>query len=261
MPGGELEPILPPPNLQGVPAEMSRIFTRAGATGAARSAAPPPRVSALRPEKGGGKGISWLAAAVAGVAGLGAGAFIIHTPAMSPVAPAPQKAAQPAAAPPAAVADAGPPLIIAPAPVETAAPAEPAPRVAAQRAARPKPKAVIVRQASVREPAAMAQPASCEKDATGPGCRRAVIQADHHLRDVYEEAVRRGVPRAVLVDYRDRWAGLREDSRDDPAHLIQGYGALAYDLRREARDDEEGASRRRSPSGLHALASALVPWW
>ena len=82
-----------------------------------------------------------------------------------------------------------------------------------------------------------------------------------HLRNVYQTAIRRGVPREVLIDYRDRWADLRETDNDDPAHLIQGYGALAYDLGREARDDREGAARRRNPSGLRALANALAPWW
>jgi hypothetical protein len=107
----------------------------------------------------------------------------------------------------------------------------------------------------------MAQPASCEKNAAGAGCQRAVVQADRHLRDVYASAIRRGVPRAVLIDYRDRWADLRETDNHDPAHLIEGYGALAYDLGREARDDDEGAARRRNPSGLRALANALMPWW
>ena len=130
---------------------------------------------------------------------------------------------------------------------------------AAHRAPRPRP--AVEKALRRREPTPMAQPASCVRNASGPGCRKAVIQADRHLRNVYQTAIRRGVPREVLIDYRDRWADLRETDNDDPAHLIQGYGALAYDLGREARDDREGAERRRNPSGLRALANALAPWW
>jgi hypothetical protein len=79
----------------------------------------------------------------------------------------------------------------------------------------------------------MAQPASCQRDARGEDCRNAVIQADQHLRDVYDQAARRGVSQDVLVDYRRRWAGLRDQKSDDPARLIEGYGAMAYELGRE----------------------------
>jgi hypothetical protein len=88
-----------------------------------------------------------------------------------------------------------------------------------------------VRLGAASEPAA--QPASCERDARGEDCRRAVLQADRHLQDVYQSAVRRGVPQGVLVDYRSRWAVVRDRDSEDPARLIQGYGALAYDLGRE----------------------------
>ena len=118
----------------------------------------------------------------------------------------------------------------------------------------------MARAPARHEPPAMAQPASCEHDSVGPGCRRAMVQADRHLRDVYQSAIRRWVPRAVLVDYRDRWTDLRDSESDNPARLIQGYGALAYDLGREARDEGEGAHRRRAPGGLKALADALLPW-
>jgi hypothetical protein len=114
--------------------------------------------------------------------------------------------------------------------------------------------------APARAEVAMAQPASCEHNASGPGCRRAVVQADRHLRTVYESAFRRGVPHEVLTDYRDRWANLRERDTDDPARLIQNYGALAYDLGRETADEEQGAERRRSGSGWKALADAILPW-
>lgn len=257
---GELEPVLPPPNLQGVPAQMSQIFADAGVPDAAMGALRSAQVSALRPQRSGARPMTVLAIAAAGLVGLGAGAFVIRTPSQpSAVTPPPAQAAptpavvSPKAAPATlSTAASEPPLILAP-PLKEAA-AEPPVR---QRA-RPRP---ALAKAVRRERAPMAQPASCEKDAVGAGCRRAVVQADRHLRNVYETAIRRGVPRAVLIDYRDRWADLRETDNNDPVHLIRGYGALAYDLGREARDDREGASRRRNPSGLKALASALLPWW
>jgi hypothetical protein len=255
---GELEPVLPPPDLEGVPARMSQIFAEAGVADAAMGQHHAARVSALRPGRGGALSMTLLVAALAGLAGLGAGAFIIHAPPQPPPAPVLQPVAQaspqttPQAAPQtASVADSEPPLILAPPAREAAA----APAIRA-----PRPRAALAR-AVRREPMPMAQPASCERNAAGSGCRDAVIQADRHLRNVYASAIRRGVPRAVLIDYRDRWADLRESGSDDPVHLIRGYGALAYDLGREARDDQEGAARRRNPSGLRALASALAPWW
>jgi hypothetical protein len=107
----------------------------------------------------------------------------------------------------------------------------------------------------------IAQPASCERDALGVGCRRAVIQADRHLRAVYESAIRRGVPREVLVDYRDRWADLRDRQTDQPARLIESYGALAYDLGREGSANEQIADRRDGPSAWRALRDTLLPFW
>jgi hypothetical protein len=82
-------------------------------------------------------------------------------------------------------------------------------------------------------PRPVAQPASCERDAKGEDCRRAVVQADLHLQDVYQGAVRRGVSQEVLVGYRSRWTVLRDRDSGDPARLIEGYGGLAYELGRE----------------------------
>jgi hypothetical protein len=269
MSGGELDLIgrsdadLPGPHLAGIGAEMADIFTRAGATDSPVHRPRPATVSALRLDRTGRSAVTLLAAAAAGVVGLAAGAFIIRTPS-APPAPAPTpvvQAAAPAPSPeptvraPLVAADAGPPTLTRAVP--GAATDKPAPAATAEtRRSR-----IAVAKASARHPAlAMAQPASCEHDAAGPGCRRAVIQADRHLRDIYANAIRRGVPRAVLVDYRDRWVDLRDTETDDPRRLIQSYGALAYELGREARDDEEGAQRRRNPSGLKALADVLLPW-
>lgn len=274
MPGGELEPLGYGPNLGRVSEEMGEIFARVGAPAAPARPSRPSAVSALRPERRGGGLKTLMVGAAAGLAGLGAGVFMIHAPpepatparAAAPVPAAPLKA--PKAVMPAVVAQASLPPV-ATAPLQEPLAARPAPSSrAADRPAPAKPapeRSGPIRPAQVkaarREPLPVAQPASCEKNTSAPGCRRAVIQADRHLRNVYETAIRRGVPRAVLIDYRDRWADLRERDTDDPVRLIQSYGALAYDLGREAKDDGEGSNRRRDPSGLKALANALLPWW
>jgi hypothetical protein len=140
----------------------------------------------------------------------------------------------------------------------------------AKAAARPRPRPRIklasARAAQARPPIRLsvptAQPASCEQDAEGDACRRAVIEADRHLRSVYESAIRRGVARGVLVDYRDRWADLRDRHTENPTRLIESYGALAYDLGRETPgpDDQDDSPRPKNRSGLRALADLLLPW-
>lgn len=295
MPGGELEPIgRSGPALAEVAAEMSEIFARAGVGQPVPGLRRPSAVSALRPSRNGNATVTLLVAAAAGLAGLGAGAFVIRTPsapvpaeariaaAQSPpqAAPQPQGPAQPqasATSPALAQAD--------PAPKTEAAPAQAHPagqsastraKAAARARARFRMKlaklgdarSASARSASARaavrthEPTPMAQPASCEQDAEGEECRRAVIDADRHLRAVYESAIRRGVSRGVLVDYRDRWADLRDQHTEDPTRLIESYGALAYDLGRETpgADDQEDGARPRGRSGLKALADLLLPW-
>ncbi len=279
MPSGELELIgRSSPVLSEVAAEMSEIFDRAGvrppAPGLRRAAA----VSVLRPDRGNGQTMTLLIAAVAGLVGLAAGAFVIRTPATPSrpeVAAAVQPKPQPQVKPPIALAEAAPeptPAEAAPvrkhaAPKTSFAPAKAAARWHAPTRSRfADARLAQVGAASakppirLREPMPMAQPVSCEQDAGGDGCRRAVIQADRHLRAVYESAIRRGVSRATLVDYRDRWTDLRERDTDDPSRLIESYGALAYDLGREAADGQDDAPRPRGRSGLNALADLLLPW-
>ena len=113
----------------------------------------------------------------------------------------------------------------------------------------------------IRLPIPTAQPRSCSQNAAGDECRRAVIQADRHLRAVYETAIRRGVPRSTLVDYRDRWSELRDSETDNPTRLIQSYGALAYDLGREPAhpDDQSASPRRRGRSSPSAQADSPLP--
>jgi hypothetical protein len=215
--------------------------------------------------------------------GLGAGAFVIRTPGPTPAeAPSAAKIAIQSQPQPLAKSQQKPPPIAlaqaAPAPVVEAALAKAPPAAEASSSpaksgirARARFRMKLARLGGARAaearppirlavPQPMAQPASCEQDADGEGCRQAMVQADRHLRAVYENAIRRGVSRDVLVDYRDRWADLRDRHTDDPTRLIESYGALAYDLGRETADDQDDAPRPRGRSGLKALADLLLPW-
>jgi hypothetical protein len=281
MPGGELEPIVrSSPALAEVAAEMTEIFEQAGvgqpAPGVRRSST----VAALRPSRGAGPGATLMIAAAAGLVGLGAGAFVIRTPSPS-AQTAGKSASQPArpqapVTPPIALAQAAPAPAVefAPAAEPKAARSPPAatPATAAAKSrarfraklarlgdARPASTRGVVRAA---EPTPMAQPASCEQDSAGDECRRAVVLADRHLRAVYERAIQRGVSRSTLVDYRDRWADLRDRDTENPTRLIESYGALAYDLGRETAgsNDPDDGPRPRGRSGLRALADLLLPW-
>jgi hypothetical protein len=260
--------------LAEVPAEMSEIFALAGLGQAAPGLRLSAAVAALRPSRGGGSTATLLTAAAAGLVGLGAGAFVVHTPG-SPVPADARLAAQTRPQPQASTT---PPIDLIQAAPAPAVDSTPANAPSAAKASAGPPKAAMRSRArfhtklarlghaearpSIRlsEPMPMAQPASCEQDADGEDCRKAVVQADRHLRAVYQSAFERGVSRRVLVGYRDRWADLRERNTDDPSRLIESYGALAYDLGRENGDDQESEPRPKGRSGLKALADLLLPW-
>jgi hypothetical protein len=258
--------------LAEVAAEMSEIFALAGLGQAAPALRLSAAVAALRPSRGGGSTATLLAAAAAGLVGLGAGAFVVRTPGLlaSPDARIAAQSQPPAKTQTQAPASTVPPLALSEAassPKAEAAPAKTAlspARAAARSRARFHMKLARLGSAQARSPIRlgepMAQPASCEQDADSEDCRRAVVQADRHLRSVYQNAFERGVSRRVLVGYRDRWADLRERNTDEPATLIESYGALAYDLARENADDQDSEPRPKGPSGLKALADLLLPW-
>jgi hypothetical protein len=285
MPGGELEPIgRSGPALAEVAAEMSEIFAEVGVSQPVAGLRRPAPVAALRPSRGNGPTLTVLVAVAAGLLGLGAGAFVIRAP--GPQAPSAEaKVAAQAASPPQArpqprpAASATAPIALAqaaPAPTAGTAPAKAIPAATASHSpakaaerARAKFRMKLARLGKTRPaeakpplrlPIPVAQPADCEQDSDGDGCREALVRADRHLRAVYENAIRRGVSRDVLVDYRDRWADLRDRQTDNPARLIESYGALAYDLGRETADDQEDTPRPRGRSGLKALADLLLPW-
>ena len=56
--------------------------------------------------------------------------------------------------------------------------------------------------------------------------------ADRQLRRAYARAVSAGVPRPILVDYRNRWADLRDEASWRPDRVAVGYRAMAGDLTR-----------------------------
>lgn len=151
------------------------------------------------------------AVAAAALIGLAAGTFVPSTPAQAPTAPAPSSP------PPVQAA------MIAPLPSPIPAPAE----------AKPQP-AVETRQAPDRPRATKA--ANKARACARARCSRSeVMDADHRLRNAYFRAVKAGVPRPVLVSYRDRWARLRVNAKHEPQRLVTGYRTLATGLTREAR--------------------------
>ena len=86
-----------------------------------------------------------------------------------------------------------------------------------------------IRRATASKPAA---PARCARYASQAWClRRDITNADDRLRDTYEEAMRAGVDRRLMVAVRDDWERLRHRVNRDPRALIEGYAELTRELR------------------------------
>lgn len=174
------------------------------------------------------------------LAGLALGAFL--TKPDKPVAEPAPKAQQvaridvpPVTTPPTAALTAAP--VQAAAPVATT----PAPaQVTQAKAERPKPARPAVRKAaSDRERPAGRYPCNGLTRAAEARCAYpAVLAADRSLRAAYDRAVRAGVSRSTLVDYRSRWSSLRHRADDQPAKVIYGYRAMARDLDRLSRGSD-----------------------
>jgi uncharacterized protein YecT (DUF1311 family) len=60
--------------------------------------------------------------------------------------------------------------------------------------------------------------------------RPQVLDADRQLRDAYQEAVRAGVDRSVLSNYRRQWSKLRGRANSDPRSVTGGYRQMARQL-------------------------------
>ncbi|WP_309087268.1 hypothetical protein [Phenylobacterium sp.] len=174
------------------------------------------------------------------LAGLALGAFLTKPTSKAEVQPAPQAQqvaridVPPVTTPPTTTLAATTPLA-----------ATPAPTPASPRAteAKVEPKRAAART-SVRK-------ASAERRRSGGyacnGLTRAaearcaypqVMAADRSLRAAYDRAVRAGVSRSTLVNYRSRWASLRHRADDQPAKVIYGYRAMARDLDRLSRGSD-----------------------
>jgi hypothetical protein len=224
---------------RAVAADLEEIFKDV----AVPPAAAPGRVRtfiglAARPNARSPARIGALLAAV--LVGVSVGAAIVNPPGGSRSINAPGARVRPAAAPApqrlaVEIAPAAPialPVTVAAAPA--AAPPVRVTRVRAPAAARHAPARPSTAKAVVR-----ARPVGCARlqgDARARCAYPAVLAADRRLRQAYSSATRAGVSRPVLVSYRNRWANLRRQATHEPRRVIDGYGVMARDLTRMARD-------------------------
>jgi hypothetical protein len=117
-------------------------------------------------------------------------------------------------------------------------PAHPATAAVVTNAPPPWPEPQLL-EASLAPPASRGLPRRAgdggPRAACAPRCSHTdLMAADRRLRAAYSRAVRAGVPRRVLVAYRNRWADLRHDAVWRPSRVASGYGAMAGDLNRMA---------------------------
>ena len=210
-----------------VSTDLAAIFAEA-APGAA--AAPSNKVRAVAGRRWRVPFATFGSLAAAGFVGLAGGALLPHGARGTPPAPNP---AATATAAPAAV-----PIQVAEAPTVTLPPTDagPIPVLDNTPVAAPTMHKALLKRA---------------KSAHRYGGPRDLMAADHRLRVAYSHAVRAGVPRHVLVAYRDRWSDLREDASWRPDRVAAGYGRMTDDLERLARRSHGRAPPPRSP--LHGL--------
>lgn len=176
------------------------------------------------------------------LAGLALGALMTR-----PTAPPAQPAAKPVVAAAAApVARIDVPPVSAPPSTPPAVLASTAPPLASPASAASAPTRVAERRPAPAAKPAVRKASADRRRSSGGGyvcnglTRSAevrcayphVMAADRSLRAAYDRAVRAGVSRRTLVDYRSRWASLRHRADDQPAKVIYGYRAMARDLDR-----------------------------
>ena len=205
--------------------ELETLFVQATGrpSGPPDVSGPSPRFQAVtlsaRERRGRGPAVGALVAA--GLVGLAMGALLVSSPALRPAprparvaAVATQAVARQAAATPAAILATSEPVAIAP----------------------PTAASVITASAPTRR-----APSICG----GDHCSHAdLLAADRRLRKAYTRAISAGVPRAVLVTYRNRWDSLRHDAVYRPNRVATGYSSMAGDLNRMA--NRRRAARRAS---------------
>jgi hypothetical protein len=219
-------PVADPRMRRSVAADMKAIFAPLPrpSKAAAGESSPPPNEVAPPPKREGAK--RWLLAllAVAILAALLSWSLVpkpqFGPPVRQAPPPAPAAALLPATSPPVASQPvAAQPA--APTPVETAVPASVRPVPPRTRESD--------RATTARKPAA---PTRCSRYASQAWClRRDITNADDRLRDTYEEAMRAGVDRRLMVAVRDDWERLRHRVNRDPRALIEGYAELNRELR------------------------------
>lgn len=229
-----IEALEPPPlaarraEAREVSTDLEAIFgTASPSAGAAAARAPRRQVGGPAPPPP----ATWLAKlgglAAAACLGLAGGAYITRTstrlvPPAQPTRAIPVEIAQVAQPEPGPI---DPLVTLDPQPQVTAAPV-----VRKAHAARPRHSSPLMRRHEVR---------CCASSD--------MSSADRRLRRAYSAAVRAGVPRPILVSYRDRWASVRRERAHQPRRLIEGYGRLASGLDRaaaRARGHRPQASRR-----------------
>lgn len=197
---------------RAVAADLSEIFadSRPAAVGAGDSA-----VRRLAPRTGSRfKPATIGALLAAGLVGVSAGALLARD--AQPAAKAPEPAIAAVTAP-----------IPSPVPVPVPQPAAPVIQAAATEPPPTVEKAVEVKAKPKLKPKKVkARPARAS--------RADVLAADRRLRRAYDRAIRAGVPRPVLVDYRNRWNRLRRTTWDEPTQLVRGYDRLERGLSAEA---------------------------
>jgi hypothetical protein len=249
------------PIARSVAEDLEAIFPHEPAAGAARSR----RLQLGRGARGPGRRRSRerRAATVGGMiaaacVGLSAGALIARPIGPAKVSRAPDDAGAPPAPGPLASAAPGPlaPPVAPPAstvapsatrsaPSEAPAAASDAAAQAARQAARPRDVAAVRPRPPAPRAAAHAGcgQARCEPDS--------LRLADARLRRAYASAVRAGVARPVLADYRAEWSRLRRSAPRQPRLVAARYRSMAGDLNQMA------AHRRRT---AHAAAPRPGPW-
>ena len=205
-----------PPDAGTVSNELEQIFVAATGVASSHAARTPPGRSVRHPLNAGERRRRVPTTALGAVAAMvlaGASAFAVAytAPSSSPLAePAPA-----ADAPRRTVS-----IVTGLAPPSTRAPTAQAEAATTTPAAQAAPRAHRVELAAVTH-----------RRRAGKGD---LIAADRQLRRAYARAVSAGVPRPILVDYRNRWADLRHEAAWRPDRVAVGYRAMAGDLTRMA---------------------------
>jgi hypothetical protein len=95
----------------------------------------------------------------------------------------------------------------------------------------------------------------------GSHCSGSLMAADARLRRAYTSAVRAGVSRGVLIDYRDDWERLRHRAPYQPGLVAARYNQMAGDLNRMAGRRRVASPAPRSVGPWRSLRTELASLW